>query len=236
MHTNSSIISRLKKGDIISEDDPRGDEFRIRYEVLEDAYHIDTKISKGWQVDLKAVSDGHSNRFFVSPNSKQNIFTLYREFKFKFQFIQFKNLKNYEITKWYRKLDFFDIAAIIGLVVFLTIQQFQGWFLADTFNLILDNLFSTIVMGIILLLIFLFLCLPIDVIELNTSSIKYRIEIPLKKEKQSFINRIKSIIFENLKVISDREMKKVFLIRLGGICTIIIGCCIYMTVYFAFFF
>ena len=177
-------------------------------------------------------SDGN----IYSYNSDKHIFTMNREFKFKFRFIQFKDIKTLEITKWYRNLDFFDFAAIIGLLVFLTVQQFQGWVLADTISLIIDNIFSTIVMVIIFLLIFLFLCLPVDVIELITRSIKYRIQITLKKEKKSLIKRIKKNFFQNIKSMTERDMKKIFLIRFGIMISIIIGVCAYMTVYFAFFF
>ena len=176
------------------------------------------------------------NKYNLSYNTDENRFTLNREFKFKFQFIQFKNVRSLEIIKWYRKLDFFDIVAIIGLLVFLSVQQFQGWILADNFTLIVDNIFSTIIMAVILLLIFLFLCLPIDVIEIKTPSINYRIEVSLEKENKSFMERIKSYILESFNAISKREMKKVFVLRFGTIILILISVCIYMAIYFTFFF
>ncbi|TFF69410.1 MAG: hypothetical protein EU516_00420 [Promethearchaeota archaeon] len=178
----------------------------------------------------------NSDGFDISYNLKKQRFTIYREFKFKFQFILFKNVKSLEITKWYRKLDFFDFAAISGLVIFLLIQQFQGWMLADTLTLIIDNIFGTIVMIFFLLLIFLFLCLPINVIEVKTPSITHRINISLTKEGKSFIERAKSNMFQKFHAIFERDMKRVFLIRFGLIISIIVVVCIYMTIYFAFFF
>jgi len=179
-------------------------------------------------------SDSHGTDY--SYNKKEQRFTLYREFRFKFQFVLFKNVKALEITKWYRKLDFFDVAAIIGLVVFSIVQQFQGWVLVDSVSLVIDNIFGTIIMLIILILTILFLCLPINVIELKTPSIIYRISISLKKRKMSFLERIKSNFLESINAISERDIIRVFLIRLGLIISIIVGVCIYMSIYFAFFF
>jgi hypothetical protein len=159
-----------------------------------------------------------------------------RQFKFKFSFIQFKNVKSVEITKWYRKLDFFDFAAISGILTFFIAQIFQGWILADTSILILDNLISTFIMLIILFMLFLFICLPIDVIELKTPSIDYRIEVKIQKERGAFFKRLKTNFFENIKVISKRDLKKVFLIRFGALISIIFGVCLYMVIYFMFFF
>ena len=171
-----------------------------------------------------------------SYNPHQNLFTMNRQFRSKFIFIQFKNVESIEITRWYRKLDFFDLTAITGLLVFLTVQLFQGWVLADTINLILDNIFSTFVMLIIVFMLFLFICLPIDVIELKTPSIDYQIEISIQKGKGVFFERLKTNFFEKIKAISKRDMKRVFLIRFGALFSIILGVCLYMVIYFTFFF
>jgi hypothetical protein len=176
------------------------------------------------------------NRNTVVYNLKEHRFALNREFTFKFRFIIFKNIKSLMIRKWYRKLDFFDMTAIIGLLIFLPVQQFQGWMLADTLPLILDNVFSTVVMFIILTLIFLFVCLPVNVIELKTSSITYRIQTSLKSEEKSLLKKMVLHFLEKVKSISDQAMKRVFLIRVASISSIIIGVCIYMIIYFNFFF
>ncbi len=195
-------------------------------------------LSYGIILLIRAFSQDFSdyNRDIFSYDLKQKKFTLNREFKFKFQYLVMKHIESLEITKWYRKLDFFDIVAIVGLLIFLPIQQFQGWLFADTLALIIDNIFSTIIMLVILIFIFLFLCWPIDVIYLKTPSIAYRINISLKKLKKFFITRLKSTFIETFKIISGREMKQVFLIRLIGMLSIILGVVIYMIMYFIFFF
>lgn len=187
---------------------------------------------------VRAFNQDFSNhdRNNILYDLKGKKFTLYREFIFKFRFIEFKNVSSLEIRKWYRKLDFFDITAIIGLLIFLPVQQFQGWALADTPSLILDNIFSTIVMIVILILVFLFVCLPVNVIELKTYSITYRIKIYLKSERKPFLKRIALNFFEKVKSILEPGMKRVFLLRLASILSIILGVCIYMIIYFVFFF
>ena len=63
-----SLIPKLKKGDIIAEEDRRGDEFRDKYEVLEDATHIVSSFKTGWEVKLKKLKDGSLDSFFVSDD------------------------------------------------------------------------------------------------------------------------------------------------------------------------
>lgn len=176
------------------------------------------------------------NRNVISYDLKQKRFILNQEFKYKFRYFVMKNVQSLEITKWYRKLDFFDIVAIVGLLIFLPIQQFQAWLFTDTLGLIFDNIFSTMIMLVILIFVFLFFCWPINVIYLKTPSITYRMNITLKKVKKSFIKRLKSNFMENFKMISGREMKRVFLIRFIGMLSIILGVAIYMIMYFIFFF
>ncbi len=163
-------------------------------------------------------------------------FTLCREFMFKFQYMMFDKVKSVKITKWYRKLDFFDFVGLGGLIIFLTIQQFEGWVLANSLGLILDNIISTIVLLIIMILVFLFIFLPINVIELNIPSITYRINITLKKEDRSYLKSFKSNIYENFKAIFRKELKRTCYIRLIVIFVLILGVCIYMVFYFLFIF
>jgi hypothetical protein len=148
----------------------------------------------------------------------------------------FDKVKSVKITKWYRKLDFFDFVGLGGLIIFLTIQQFEGWVLANSLGLILDNIISTIVLLIIMILVFLFIFLPINVIELNIPSITYRINITLKKEDRSYLKSFKSNIYENFKAIFRKELKRTCYIRLIVIFVLILGVCIYMVFYFLFIF
>ena len=94
-----------------------------------------------------------------------------------------------KVRKWYRKLDFFDIFGLGGMIIMLVLQQTEGWAIADSSYVITDNIMSTIYMVIILIFIFLYLCLPIDVVEFKTPSITYRIRVTKKLGDQNLIGK-----------------------------------------------
>ena len=165
-------------------------------------------------------SNKKSNSFYFNENDK--LFRFKRNFSYKFQYIASNNVEAVRMRKWFRKLDFFDIAMIGWLLIMLTMQQVQGWALADTLLIILDNLISTFFMIIVIVFSILFLCVPIDVVEIKTPTITYRIRNTTKlKEKnllKKYINNLKSFPKE----VRRGEMKKTFYIRIGIILSLII--------------
>ena len=169
-------------------------------------------------------------------NEYSKNFRFKRIFSYKFQYIAANNVGSINVRKWYRKLDFFDIFGISGLLVFLTLQQLEGWLIADTLNLVLDNLISTSLWIAIIIIIVFYLCLPIDVIELKTATITYRIPITLKiKDKKlisKYLNNLKSFSKEVLKP----DMKNTFLVRVSAVILLIFGAMIYVAAYFVFIF
>ena len=169
-------------------------------------------------------------------NSNLNKFTLSREFIFKFQYMMFEKVNSVRIRKWYRKLDFFDLVGLGGLIIFLTMQQFEGWVLANSLGLIIDNIVSTLILLLFMIFIFIFICLPVDVIELSTPTITHRINITLKKEMGSYLKSFKSNIGKKLKAISQRELKRTFYIRFFMLLMLILGVIIYMIFYFLLIF
>ncbi|MHA2288986.1 MAG: hypothetical protein ACXABG_09375, partial [Promethearchaeota archaeon] len=82
-----------------------------------------------------------SDTFQYNENSK--LFKFRRIFGYKFHYIAANNVESIAVRKWFRKLDFFDIFGICGLLIFLTIQQLEGWLTADTLALKYDNIIST---------------------------------------------------------------------------------------------
>ncbi len=163
-------------------------------------------------------------------------FRFKRSFYYKFHYVAANNVESINVRKWYRKLDFFDIFGISGLLVFMTIQQVEGWVIADTMGLIIDNLLGTSLLCVVIVFIILYLCLPIDVVEFKTASITYRIPITLDLKENRLINKY----LKNLKVFPKEvlkpDMKKTFLVRMGFIGAFIIGALIYIAIYFAFSF
>lgn len=163
-------------------------------------------------------------------------FRFKRSFYYKFNYVATNNIESINVRKWYRKLDFFDIFGISGLLVFMTIQQVEGWVIADTMGLIIDNLLSTSLLCVVIVFIIFYLCLPIDVVEFKTTSITYRIPITLDLKEDRLINKY----LKNLKVFPKEvlkpDMRKTFFMRLGAIGAFIIGALIYIAIYFAFSF
>ena len=113
------------------------------------------------------------------------------------------------------------------MIIMLTIQQIEGWFIADTSSTIIDNIISTIYMAIVFIFLILYIFLPVDVIEFKTPSIVYRIQVTTKLKKpnilQKFLNNVKQFPREALK----EDMIRTFRLRLFVILILIIGSIFY---------
>ena len=169
-------------------------------------------------------------------NEESKEFRFKREFLHKFHYIAAKNVTSLSVKKWYRKIDFFDIFGICGLLVFLTLQQLEGWIAADTLTLRIDNVISTLLWILIIALIIFYLCFPIDFIEIKSPSITYRVQITLNLKETNRINQYIKNLKNFPKEIMKPEMKNTFLIRMVIIFALVFGSLIYMAVYFLFFF
>ena len=141
------------------------------------------------------------------------------------------------VRKWYRQLDFFDIFGLGGMLIMLMVQQVEGWGVTLTtlqacmdptvpmtgcvggvvptyiMGLVTDNIISTVYMAIIYVFIFLYLCLPVDVIEFKTPSITYRTRITMKSDK-GLLKKSLSNLTGLRKEVKKEDMKKTFRIRL----------------------
>jgi hypothetical protein len=172
--------------------------------------------------------------FQFSRNLKS--FRFRRIFRNKFQCIGANDTRSVEVRKWYRRLDFFDIFGICGLLVFLTIQQIEGWLIVDTVFVMLDNLISTLLWIIILIILILYLCIPLDVIEVKTTSVTYRIPITLKVENKNRFSQYIKNLKEFPKIVLKNDLKKTFLLRMSAIIFLIFGAMLYVAIYYLFIF
>ena len=187
---------------------------------------------------VKSLFYDFSNRSGITLQFNQiaKKFRFKRIFCNKFHYIAANNVESVIVRKWFRKLDFFDIFGISGLLIFLTIQQLEGWLTADTLVLIGDNLISTLLWIAIIIIIVFYLCLPIDVIELKTATITYRIPITReRKEENIFFKYLHNLKDFSKEVILD-DMKKSFLERMSAIILLIFGAMLYIAAYFVFIF
>ena len=192
----------------------------------------------GLMLLVKAVfydfSKKNGDSFKFNEEAKE--FRFKREFLHKFHYVGANKVESISVKKWYRKIDFFDVFGICGLLVFLTLQQLEGWIVADTLTLRIDNVISTLLWILIIVFIIFYLCFPIDFIEVKSLSITYRVQITLKlKETNIFKQNLKNL--KNFpKEIMQPEMKKTFLIRMVIILALIFGSLFYMMFYFLMLF
>ena len=173
---------------------------------------------------IRAISQDFSNinGDLIEYDDSSKILKFYRKFQYKFNFICTYKPTELSIVKQFRKLDFFDISAIPGLLFFISFQLVQSWALATSPVLILDSIISTIFMVVVCILIILYLCIPLNEVEFRTSTISYYIPITLKfREKFNF----KSLL--------SKSLKKTFLLRLLFIVIMVVATIIGTSLYLA---
>ncbi len=165
-------------------------------------------------------SDKGGDKFLYDPEKK--IFKFQRFFKYKFHQISAFKVEHVKVRKWFRRLDFFDIFGLGGMLIMLTVQQVEGWSIADALSPIVENIIGTFFVLVVFFFIFLYLCLPIDVIEFKTPSITYRTRITLKLKEESLFKKYKKNFKEFRREVQKEDLKKVFRIRLTMMLVLII--------------
>jgi len=165
------------------------------------------------------------DKFYYSEKSR--IFKFKRNFSYKFHYITNYKIESVSIKKWFRKLDFFDIFGLCGMLIMVMVQQVEGWAIADTLPLITDNIISTVYMIVVLVFIFLYICLPIDVIELRSPSIVYQIPITLSREHQNLLQKYVMNLKNLPRDVLKDDMKWTFILRLSVIILLILGSIFY---------
>ena len=176
----------------------------------------------------------NGDSFCYDPNAKKFVFK--RMLLFQFQCFSAFNVEELKVKKWYRKLDAFDVFFIIGLLFFSALQQGFGWALVNSLLLVIDNIISTIVLMILFFIIFLYVCLPIDIIEITTKTIRHQISISINKERKSFGKNYFINLKRDLLLLTTKEFIKIFYLRLGILLSVILGMFLYLLIYFTLIF
>ncbi len=176
---------------------------------------------------IRAISQDFSNvnGDLIECNDSDKILKFQRKFRYKFFKIRTYKPTELKLAKQFRKLDFFDVAAIPGLLFFISLQITQSWALATSTVLILDSVISTIFMVVVCCLIFIYLCVPLDQVKFKTSTINYYIPVTLKSREKF-----------NFKAVLSKPLKKTLLLRLLFIIIIIIATIIGTSIYLASYF
>jgi len=166
---------------------------------------------------VKALNYNFSNKggdAFDYDRSNQ-IFRFKRRFKFKFHYITHYNVESVSIKKQFRKLELLDISFLGWILILTFAYQIQSWMILNTSQFIFNNIIFSIFIVIEFVFIFLYLCLPIDQIEVKTPQNVHMIEITIKLENKNVLNKY----FDNLKKlpieILKEELKKPFILRIS---------------------
>ena len=192
----------------------------------------------GFILITKSISQdfGKKNGDSISYDQQSKLFAFKRELPFKFQCFSASNVERVRIKKWFRKLDAFDLVFISGLLLFSTLQLGFGWAINDSFSVIMDNIITTLIWLVLIFIIFAYVCVPIDVIEIITKTITYHIPITKGAQIKSYLKRYFVNLKISLKLLTTEEMKKVFFLRIVTLFSIIIGVVLYLLIYFIFLF
>ena len=173
---------------------------------------------------IRAISQDFSdiNGDLIECNDSDKILKFQRKFRYKFFKIRTYKPTELKLAKQFRKLDFFDVAAIPGLLFFISLQITQSWALATSTVLILDSVISTIFMVVVCFLIFIYLCVPLYQLKFKTSTINYYIPVTLKSREKF-----------NFKAVLSKPLKKTFLLRLLFIVIMVVATIIGTSIYLA---
>jgi len=176
---------------------------------------------------IRSISHDFSdcNGDLIEYNNSNKILKFQRKFRYKFFKIRTYKPTELKLAKQFRKLDFFDISAIPGLLFFISFQLVQSWALATSPVLILDLIISTIFMVIVCILIFIYLCIPLNQVEFKTSTITYYIPVTLESQKKF-----------NFKSLLSEPFKKTFILRFSIILAIIVATLSGTFIYLGFLF
>ncbi len=179
----------------------------------------------GFMLVIKAFNTDFSRKggdLFTFDEQKK-VFKFQRRFGLKFHYLTALKVDSLKVRKWFRRLDFFDIFGLGGMTVMLTVQQIEGWALADTSELMIINLISTIYMVVVFVFIILYLCAPIDTIEFKTPTITYRIPVTKKLNNSTLIKKYSQNLKTFLKDARDPELRKVFFKRIALFLILVLG-------------
>ncbi|MHA1231656.1 MAG: hypothetical protein ACTSPQ_13500 [Candidatus Helarchaeota archaeon] len=182
--------------------------------VLGNLYTMFT-IKFGVIVIVRAYSEDFTdkNGFNVKYKSKEKNISIKQRFKHKFANIFTYNQTEVEVERKLKKLNVFDILFITLIMIYSTIETVQSWSISSDKNpiTIIDSIITTIFVVIVYLIIFVYVCAPIDQLKLKTKNSKYYVPIGL-------MNR-------NLNIFQDifaKQNKKALILRIIWILLVLI--------------
>jgi hypothetical protein len=165
---------------------------------------------------VKALNYNFSNQGGDSfgYNKNDQIFRFKRKFILKFQYITYYNVESVLVKKKFRKLELLDISFIGWILILSIAYQIESWIILNTPAFALNNIISTIIILLLHVFIFLYICLPIDQILIKTPQNIHRIEITTKTEGKSIFTKYINNLRKFPKEVLKEDLKKPFMLRL----------------------
>lgn len=176
---------------------------------------------------VRAISNDFSDKNGVQVDYDTTMKTIRFEQTFHSRFTHIKTLQSTEarVMGQFRQINIFDIMLISPILIFSTIETVQSWAISSSSNVILNSVITTGFLALVYLLIFLYICTPLNHLRLSTPTLKLSIPVTSTKHEKH--------LFEG---ILSTDLKKSFLYRclflvIIGVSTLI-GTLIYLNLYF----
>jgi len=176
---------------------------------------------------IQAISNDFSEKDGVIIDYDQNDKTFRFEQNFRSRFLRINTLQSteVEVKDQFRKVTIFEILVLSLVLVYSMIETVQSWAISSSTNMILNSVITTIFLCVVYFLIFLYLCVPTNHLQVRTPTMKYNVPVTLKNQKKGFLEG----------VLSD-DLKKSFTMRclyllIAGVGTLI-GTLIYLNIFF----
>ncbi|NVM54210.1 MAG: hypothetical protein HWN66_10960 [Candidatus Helarchaeota archaeon] len=175
----------------------------------------------------KAISQDFSdkNGVLIDYNDSKKSLSFQQNFRSKFVRINTLQPTELEITNNFRKLNIFEILLIPALLSYSTIETIQSWAISTSSTSIINSVITSIFLGLVYFLFFIYLCVPSGQLRLRTPTTKYDIPITYTVRTKRFLDGILS-----------KDLKNPFILRCLFIIIIgissIMGTLIYLNLYF----
>jgi len=156
--------------------------------------HLYTMVSIlfGTMLIVRAIMNDFSdkNGVHIDYNDSNKSLSFKQDFRSHFMRINVFQLSGLEVTNSSRKINLLDFLLIPILIGESTIQTILSWVTTTTPNLIQTSVITTVFLGVIYFLFFLYLCLPSSHLRLRTPTLSYDIPVTLAHQKKRFLSGI----------------------------------------------
>ncbi|MHA1265649.1 MAG: hypothetical protein ACTSRS_10485 [Candidatus Helarchaeota archaeon] len=186
-----------------------------------------TSVIFGTALIIKAYLNDFSNKNGIHLIFHEDTKTITYEQHFRSKFFRIETFQptEFEVINQFRKISVYDLLLVAILLIFATIETVQSWAISMNSTIILNSVITTVALIGVCFVIFLYVCAPIDQLEIRTPTYRYHIPVTKSSHKTSSFQGVFS-----------KTLKKGFLLRCTFILLVIVGTIIGTVIYLAPFF